>query len=344
MWAPNNYYPLHISFNDSLSDEYRLRWFREGDLPSFIEGLNVDLWDEYSEEVFRWKFREGPFDLGFTPIAVVEHVPSGRPVAFNSFLPLEVRAGGEVFLAVQGCDGFVDRGHRRRGLFQRTLRFLSEEMPGKGPEALIGFNLVEAAGAARKAGSELAFDLDKCLLERDALGGFDSRAMDLELISLKELHGLYEDWALERGLLHFHRTPGYLAWRMEGHPVRRGLSYRVLRGGTVEGYVVIDLVEEGGGLTMTLNDYNPGLLEGALFGVVSALLEEHRGVTAVELNARRGSRLESVAEGCGFEVLPWYKVIMMALENTRQEGGAVYRGGLEISDMGLWHLTNSDIY
>jgi hypothetical protein len=328
-----------------LSDDYRVRWFQEGDLPSFIEGLNVDLWDEYSEEVFRWKFREGPFDLGFTPIAVVEHVPSGRPVAFNSFLPLQVRAGGEVFLAVQGCDGFVDRGHRRMGLFQRTLRFLSEEMPGRGPEALIGFNLVEAAGAAHKAGSELAFDLDKCLLEGDALGGFASPgAVELEPIGLGELHGLYEGWARESRLLHFRRTPGYLAWRVEGHPVRRGCPYRVLRGGVASGYVVVDLVEEGGGLTMTLNDYNPGLLEGALPGVVVSLLEGHRDVTAVEFNARRGSRLESVAEGCGFGVLPWYKVIMMALENTRQEGGAVYRGGLEISDMGLWHLTNSDIY
>jgi hypothetical protein len=327
-----------------LSDEYRVRWFREGDLPSFIEGLNVDLWDEYSEEVFSWKFEEGPFDLGFTPIAVVEHVPSGRPVAFNSFLPLEVRAGDEVFLAVQGCDGFVDRGHRRRGLFQRTLRFLSEEMPGRGPEALIGFNLVEAAGAARKAGSEIAFDLDKCLLEGNALCEFDSEAVDLEPISLKELHGLYEGWARESEQLHFHRTPGYLAWRVERHPVRRGSPRRVLRGGDTEGYVVVDLVEEGGGLTITLNDYNPGLLEKELPGVVSTLLGELRGVTAVELNARRGSRLESVAERCGFAVLPWYKVIMMALENTRQEGGAVYRGGLEISDIGLWHLTNSDIY
>jgi hypothetical protein len=320
-----------------LSDDYLVRWFEDGDLPCFVEGLNVDLWDEYSEEVFRWKFREDPFDLGFTPIAVVEHVPSGR-------LPLQVRAGGEVFLAVQGCDGFVDRGHRRRGLFQRTLRFLSEEIPGRGPEALIGFNLVEAAGAAQKAGSELAFDLDKCLLEGDALCGFASQAVELEPIGLGELHGLYEGWARESRLLHFHRTPGYLAWRVEGHPVRRGHPYRVLRGGVAAGYVVVDLVEEGGGLTMTLNDYNPGLLEEALPGVVAALLEEHQDVTAAEFNARRGSRLESVSEGCGFGVLPWYKVIMMALENSRQEGGAVYRGGLEISDMRLWHLTNSDIY
>ncbi|HUS78950.1 MAG TPA: hypothetical protein VM050_09875, partial [Patescibacteria group bacterium] len=140
-----------------MSDEYFVRWFQEEDVEPFINGLNVDLWDEYNEDVFRWKFREDPFNLGFTSIAVVEHVPSGRPVAFNSFLPLQVRRGSEVFLVVQGCDGFVDREHRRRGLFQRTLRFLSEEIKGKAPEALIGFNLMEAAGAAHKAGSELAY-------------------------------------------------------------------------------------------------------------------------------------------------------------------------------------------
>jgi len=32
-----------------LSDEYYVRWFREEDTESFVEGLNVDLWDEYSK-------------------------------------------------------------------------------------------------------------------------------------------------------------------------------------------------------------------------------------------------------------------------------------------------------
>jgi len=84
-----------------LSDEYVVRWFREDDLPAYIEGLNKALYDEYDEEVFDWKHRRAPFSLGFTSVAVVEHVPTGAPVAFNPFMPLEVRAGREVFMALR---------------------------------------------------------------------------------------------------------------------------------------------------------------------------------------------------------------------------------------------------
>ncbi len=328
-----------------MSDEYFVRWFQEEDVEPFINGLNVDLWDEYNEDVFRWKFREDPFNLGFTSIAVVEHVSSGRPVAFNSFLPLQVRRGSEVFLVVQGCDGFVDREHRRRGLFQRTLRFLSEEIKGKAPEALIGFNLMEAAGAAHKAGSELAYDLDKCLLEGDALERFGSRRdVELEPIDLKEYHELYEGWATRSMMLHFHRTLPYLIWRVERHPVRSNSPYRVLSDGETKGYVVVDLMEEHGGLTLSLNDYSPSILEDLLPETIATLLELHADVTAIEFNAKRGSQLESLAIEYGFKVLPWYTVIMKALNRTRQEGGAVYRGGLEISAVRRWHVTNSDIY
>lgn len=328
-----------------MSDEYLVRWFKEEDIQSFVEGLNVDLWDEYTEDVFRWKFRKDPFNLGFTSIAVVEHIPTRKPVAFNSFLPLQVRSGSEVFLAVQGCDGFVDREHRRKGLFQMTLRFLSEEIKGGAPEVLIGFNLIEAAGAARKAGSELTFEIHKRLIEGDTLERFVScKGVELESINLEEYHTLYEDWAEKSQLLHFHRTLPYLVWRVSKHPVRNHQPFRVLCDGETKGYVVVDLMEEHGGLTMTLNDYNPGLLEDLLPGTLAALLEMHAGVTAVEFNTKRGSQLESTADENGFKAIPLHTVIMKALNNTRQKGGAVYRGELEISDSRRWHVTNSDIY
>jgi len=328
-----------------LFDEYLVRWFKEEDLPSFVEGLNVDLWDEYTEDVFRWKFCEDPFNLGFTSIAVVEHVPTKKPVAFNSFLPLQVRSGSEVFLAVQGCDGFVDRGHRRKGLFQMTLQFLSEEIKGGAPEVLIGFNLIEAAGAARKAGSELTFEIHKCLIEGDALERFVSHeGVELESINLEEYHTLYEDWAEKSQLLHFHRTLPYLVWRVNKHPARNHQPFRVLCEGETKGYVVVDLMKEHGDLTMTINDYNPGLLEDLLPETLATLLEMHAGVTAVDFNTKRGSHLESTADENGFKAIPLHTVIMKALNNTRQKGGAVYRGELEISDSQRWHVTNSDIY
>jgi hypothetical protein len=73
-------------------------------------------------------------------------------------------------------------------------------------------------------------------------------------------------------------------------------------------------------------------------------MEIYNDVTAVEFNAKKGSQLESMADENGFKVIPWYRVIMMALNNTCQEGGAVYRGKLKISDSQCWHITNSDIY
>ena len=107
----------------SLSEDYSVRWFNEDDVDAYIAGLNKALYDEYDEAIYDWKWRRNPNSVGFTSIAVVEHRTDG-PVAFNSFLPMEIRRGAEVFKAVQGCDGFVDENHRRRGLFQKTLIFL----------------------------------------------------------------------------------------------------------------------------------------------------------------------------------------------------------------------------
>ena len=177
------------------------------------------------------------------------------------------------------------------------------------------------------------------------MGKFNSgEGVELAPISIDVYHELYEDWAELNRLLHFHRALPYLNWRVRKHPVRKSHPYRVVSQGETKGYVVVDIVNEHDGLTMTLNDYNPGLLEGKLPETISALLELYSGVTSVEFNARRGSLLESTAGKNGFKVIPWYSVIMMALNNTYQKGGAVFRGDLEISDSKLWHITNSDIY
>ena len=328
-----------------MSDEYILRWFREDDLRWYIDGLNRALWSEYDENVFRWKFRDNPFTLGFTSIAVAEHVPTGNPVAFNSFLPLEVRAGDAFFTVFQGCDGFVDEGHRRQGLFQRTIRFMVEEMRGLSPELLIGFNLVEAAGAAHKAGSALTYDIDKCMLGRDAFYGLHDRSgAELEPISADQCHTLYEAWAEESELLHFHRSLPCLRWRIEGNPVRRIQPYSLIRSGEPDSYIVVDEVSEDGRLYLTINDYPPGQLEDALPGVLACLSELHPGVTDVEVDALRGGALESASRRLGFTAAPWLKVIMKPINNTYQRGEAVYRGGMELSDVRRWHLTPSDVF
>ena len=149
---------------------YEVRWFRDGDLDFYISGLNRTLYDRYDEGRFQWKFLESPSSLDFVPIAVVVEEGSGKPVGFNSFLPLEVRAKGGDFLAIQGCDGFVDRKHRRKGLFQKTLHFMTVELAGKGPEVLIGFNFAGSTGAAQKAGSSVACDVDRWHLDVSKVG------------------------------------------------------------------------------------------------------------------------------------------------------------------------------
>ena len=328
-----------------MSDEYVVRWFREDDLPTYIEGVNKALYDEYDEVVFDWKHRHAPFSLGFTSVAVAEHVPTGTPVAFNPFLPLEVRAGAEVFVALQGVDGFVDEAHRRRGLFQRTITFMAEEMEGRSPELLFSFNLAEAAGAAHKADSELVYDIDKCLLGRKGFAALTRRdGVELEPIDTETYHSLYMRWAEESGLIHFHRTIPYLRWRVEENPVRKVTPYRLVHGGVTSGYVVVDEVTEGGVNQLTIDDYTPGLLDSTLPGVVACLKELHRDADVLEINAVHGGRLMEAASRLGFSARPWLTVIMKALNNTVQIGGEVYRSGLRLSDVRNWHLTPSDIY
>ena len=327
-----------------LSDQYAVRWFRESDLPAYIEGVNKALYDEYDEMVFDWKHRRAPFSLGFTSIAVVEHLPTGTPVAFNPFMPLEVRVEGEVFTALQGVDGFVEKAHRRRGLFQRTITFMAEEISGRGPELLFSFNLAEAAGAASKADSELVNDVDKCLLSRNGFTGLRRGGLKLEKIDTEVYHRLYMEWAESSGLVHFHRTAPYLKWRVDENPVRKVTPYRLVSSGLSSGYVVVDEVTEGGVNQLTIDDYTPGLLEAELPGVIACLGEVHSEADVVEVNAVHGSRLEEAASRLGFKVEPWLTVIMKALNNTVQVGGEVYRDGLRLSNVENWHLTPSDIY
>jgi hypothetical protein len=328
-----------------LSDDYTVRWFREDDLKWYVDGLNKALWSEYDENVFNWKFRENPFHLDFTSIAVVEHVPTSIPVAFNSFLPMEVRSGDICFMVLQGCDGFVDEVHRRQGLFQRTLKFMVDEMRGLSPELLIGFNLVEAAGAAHKAGSTLTYDIDKCLLRGGAFYKLkDTSGVELEPISVDQCHRIYEDWSSDSQLLHFHRSLPCLRWRIEGNPVRRIQPYRLIRQGKQDSYVVVDEVSEEGRLYLTIDDYTPRKLDDVLPGVLACLKERYTGVTDVEVDSLRDDGLQKAATRLGFTTAPWLKVIMMPINNTSQRGESVYRGELELSDVKHWHLTPSDVF
>jgi len=327
----------------SLSEDYTVRWFNdENDIDPYINGLNKALYSEYDESVFEWKWKKNPNRYGFTSIIVVEHKVDG-PVAFNSFLPLEIRRGEQVFKAIQGCDGFVDKDHRRRGLFQLTLKFLDQEKEKLDAEFLIGFNLVAAAGAARKAGSELAYDVNKCFLKPEQVKPSRKR-VELEPIDIDTLHRLYSGWALKSRLFNVNRSKKYLYWRMQEHPFKQIQSYRVTFNGETAGYIVTDKVTEGEKTTLTINDYNPGLMNKHLTGITEPLMELNPDATVLEMDTIQGGERQRSARRLGFEVVPWYQVIMKALRGTRQESGVVYRGDVRLGYIRNWHIAESDIY
>ena len=327
-----------------MSEDYIARWFNEEtDVEPYIAGLNKALYDAYDEAVYDWKWRKTPYRLDFTSIVVVEHKTDG-PVAFNSFLPLEIRRGKQVFRAIQGCDGFVDREHRRRGLFQKTLIFLEAEKQRVGAEFLMGFNLVEAAGAARKAGSELAYDVNKCFLKPNEIRKRRGRRVELEPIDVKTLHKYYMDWAENSRLFNLNRSLDYLTWRTQMHPFKKINIYSVTSDGEYRGYIVTDKVTEGEKTTLTINDYNPGLINTHLRGIVEGLVSLHTDATLIEMDTVQGGDRQRTARGLGFEVVPWYQVIMKALIGTEQREGVVYRKGLKLSHIRNWHLAEGDIY
>lgn len=326
-----------------MSEDYIVRWFTEEDVEPYIAGLNRALYDEYDNAVYDWKWRRNPNQLGFTSIAVVEHRDDG-PVAFNSFLPIEVRRGKQVFRAVQGCDGFVDKEHRRRGLFQKTLIFLEQEKMNIEAEFLMGFNLVEAAGAARKAGSELAYDMNKCFLKPENAKKSRGQRVELVPISVETLHKLYMDWAEGSRLYNLNRSLDYLRWKTQEHPFKQIETLGVQTGGEFIGYIVTDKVTEGKKTTLTINDYNPGLINKHLGSIVENLKELHLDATVIEMDTMQGGERQRTARRLGFDVVPWYQVIMMALRGTVQREGEVYRNGLKLSHIRNWHLAESDIY
>jgi GNAT superfamily N-acetyltransferase len=327
-----------------LSEDCIVRWFNEDDIESYIEGLNRALYDEYDKAVFEWKWKRNPVSVGFTSIAVVEHHLYG-PMAFNSFLPMEIRRGEQVFKALQGCDGFVDKKHRRKGLFQKTLRFLEEEANEIDAEFLMGFNLVEAAGAARKAGSEIACDVNKCFLKPGLFRKISSDLkISLEPISVEVLHDMYMGWATSSRLFNLNRSLEYLMWRIEKHPFKEIQPYGVYLQDDLIGYIVTDKVTEGEKTTLTINDYNPELMNTHLRSIIENLNALYDDITVMEMDTIQGGELQRVARRLGFEVTPWYKVIMKALKGTEQREGAVFRGGLKLSNIHKWHLAESDIY
>jgi hypothetical protein len=325
-----------------LSGQYRVRWFEEDDLDTYIRGLNENLYDEYDEARFRWKMVDTPFSLGFVSIAVVEY--AGKPVAFNSFLPLRVRCGADIFPIVQGCDGFVEPKHRRMGLFQETLRFAFGELSRIGPEMLMGFNFAGSAGAAQKVGSTLTCDFHALRVIATDFKRVDREdGVEIRPCSLDDLHDLYEEWAKTSSKLHYMKTHEYLRWRYR-HPIRRSRFYRI-REGSDTGYVAVSTERDGTSNTLFLEDYSPILnTPRVLSSLLKQVLGEGEQVNEVYLTEATGSPMSDTALRLGFTPDHYYTLIMKNIRGLKESGMRLYRGDVELTNIGNWNIKSSDVF
>lgn len=330
-----------------MSSGYKIRWFREQDVDAYIRGLNDALYDCYDLRRFRWKFVENPYNLGFTSIAVVEDEGTGRPVGFNGFIPFQVVAGGERFLAVQGCDGFVDPNHQRRGLFSRTLEFMETEMVDKGPEILLSFNFLGSTAAAQRAGSIAVCTINKWTFEPDT---FASKASDLrrgatlEPCGIEDVHQVYQKWSKGSKYIHIHRDLDYLKWRFR-NPLRQYAFYLIKRRDCVKGYVMLGMEEDEGSIVMGIDDYvlldiDPCILMGTVFDLARSI----EGLGRIELSTIQDGEMDQALMRLGAEPEPRSTMIMKGIQGIEARGNRLFRGNFEISAAKDWYITNSDIF
>ncbi len=161
------------------NSDYFVRWFNEDDLDYYMFHLNNSLYNQYDRERFLRKFQQSAYKLDIVPIAIFEERKTGKKVGFNSFLPLEIKTGNTIIPIVQGCDGYIERNHRRKGLFQKPIHFMTDHFSEYGPELLLGYNFVESLGAAKKAGS-----ISTALINR---WFFKPNRIETELTSVSDL-------------------------------------------------------------------------------------------------------------------------------------------------------------
>ena len=326
-----------------MNDQYLIRWFKEQDLSFYIDGLNQNLYDCYDEDRFRWKMVNIPFSLGFVPIVVIEY--ESKPVAFNSFLPLKIRYGSDKFNIVQGCDGFVHTDHRRMGLFQETLRFMTSELINKGPLMLLGFNFAGATGAAQKAGSSITSDIERMVVKPSQLHQFKTyQEVTIEEIDINELGRIYESWANYNNFFHIYRTIEYLKWRYS-HPIRNS-SFFCIRYNDIVGYVTFSLeFEYDKTSNIFIEDYTTQMSNTKIISsVLDKLLKTHDNINEITITTPSNSKIFTTSLSLGFQPDSSYTLIMKKIAGLESMGDRLFRNGLELTDIRNWHITCSDVY
>ena len=331
----------------TTNSDYNVRWFKEADLDYYIFHLNNSLYNQYDEERFHWKFLQSPYKLDIVLIAIVEERKTGKPVGFNSFLPLEIKKGNTIIPVVQGCDGYIERDHRRKGLFQKTIHFMTDYFSDMGPELLLGFNFVESLGAAKKAGSKSTALINRWFFKPNQIVTRLEPISDLRLtrISHKRAHDIYQ-CNLKKHVIHLHRTQEYLDWRFNKSSLR---GYVLFEYKTDDhcGYIVVSCIEdEEGKMELSIDDYFPVFTDGNIFfTILRSILKEFQDIDVIELYTRNNDVLDRALIQIGLkkDQEPRYTLIMKPIkkENSMDQN---LENGVNLFNIEKWHITKSDIF
>ncbi len=327
--------------------EYIVRWFKEVDLDYYMFHLNNSLYNQYDEERFQWKFLQSPYKLDIVPIAIVEERKTGKSVGFNSFLPLEIKTDNTIIPIVQGCDGYIERDHRRKGLFQKTIHFMTDYFSDQGPELLLGFNFVESLGAAKKAGSISTALINRWFFKPNRIEiGLDPIS-DLSVIRTnhRRVHDIYQ-FNSKNQVIHLHRTQEYLDWRFMKSPLRDYILFEY-QTGDHNGYIVVSSIEdEEGKMELSIDDYFPVFTDANLFfTILRDILKEFQDIDVIELYTRNNDVIDRALIQIGLEKdqEPRYTIIMKPIKKEIT-GDQILRDGVNLSNIENWHITKSDIY
>jgi hypothetical protein len=327
--------------------DYIVRWFKETDLDYYLFHLNNSLYNQYDEERFQWKFLQSPIKLDIVPIAIVEERKTGNPVGFNSFLPLEIKTSNTIIPIVQGCDGYIERDHRRKGLFQKTIHFMTDYFSDNGPELLLGYNFVESLGAAQKAGSISTFLINRWFFKLNQIEIDLNPVSDLSLTRTnhRRAYDIYR-FNLNDQVIHLHRTQEYLDWRFNKSPLRDYILFEYQTGDLI-GYIVVSRIEnEEGKIELSIDDYFPVFTDAnQFFMILHSILKEFQDIDVIELYTRNNDVLDRALINFGLnkDQEPRYTLIMKPIKKA-DSVGKILMDGVNLIDNEKWHITKSDIY
>ncbi|WP_254861440.1 GNAT family N-acetyltransferase [Halovivax gelatinilyticus] len=99
-----------------MSNQYKIRWFEDGDIKAFLELYKSVLGRAKTKEWFSWKYIDNPY-TNHVPIVVAEK--ERELVGARGFMALPMRYGSADYIAYQPCDTMVQHDHRQRGLFTK---------------------------------------------------------------------------------------------------------------------------------------------------------------------------------------------------------------------------------